>query len=387
MSLIPSWAPNIHPLVIHFPIVLLIAAAVMDLVDALFERPAWLGAAASSLYVAGAASAVAAVLTGIQAGSTVLLPGMAHPQVSDHRSWALITTLYMALAVVIRLAARRTGSPRTRTHRLLLLTVGLIGVVLVQQTAERGARLVYEHGVGVIGAPLSNAQPQGDAAGASIVRTIEPGVLTVAVTTMAPAGPYDSQQWIRSYVERFAADHGLTIRWVVVPFDQSWWFASRHEVDLVATNVASFPDRKSPGATFSAPFLYERRALRIRPQDKGRYSHIDDFVGKTVGVVQGMAAERDVRRRAKAEVIVVTTKSFAELYDQFAKDGLDAIAEAEYYALDGRVIPSHGDDVVMVDLHDLTPGQREESVFVVSDRSTGLLTAIDAFIAKTRFPL
>ena len=46
MSLIPSWAPNLHPLVIHFPLVLLITAAAIDLMDTLFERPAWLGAAA-----------------------------------------------------------------------------------------------------------------------------------------------------------------------------------------------------------------------------------------------------------------------------------------------------------------------------------------------------
>lgn len=222
---------------------------------------------------------------------------------------------------------------------------------------------------------------------AAAFRTIEPGVLTVAVTTVEPSGPYDSQLWIRRYVERFAQQHHLAIRWVVVPFDRSWLRASRHEVDLVATNVASFPDRRSPGATFSAPFLYERRALRIRPADRNRYARIDDFLGKRIGVVRGMAAERDVRRRAPAGAIVVATNSFAELYAQFAAGQLDAIAEAEYYALDGRVIPSHGDDVVLVDLHDLSPGEREESVFVVSDGSTNLLAAVDAFIARTRFPL
>jgi uncharacterized membrane protein len=31
----------------------------------------------------------------------------------------------------------------------------VIGVLILQQTAERGARLVYEHGVGVIAAPGS----------------------------------------------------------------------------------------------------------------------------------------------------------------------------------------------------------------------------------------
>ena len=167
---------------------------------------------------------------------------------------------------------------------------------------------------------------------------------------------------------------------------ESWLLASRDGVDLVATNVASFSDRKHPGATFSDPFLYERRALRIHPKDEGRYAHINDFVGKTVGVVRGMAAERDVRRRAPEDVIVRTAETFAELYAELDAGRLDAIAEAEYFSLDGRIIPSHGDDVILIDHHDLTPGQREESVFVVRDASTKLLDTINAFIARTPFP-
>ncbi len=219
------------------------------------------------------------------------------------------------------------------------------------------------------------------------IRTLEAGVLKVAVTSSAPVNPYDSQVWIRRYVERFAEEHHLTVNWVVVPFDQSWQLASRDAVDLVATNVASFPDRARPGATFSAPFLFERRALRIHPEDKGRYDHINDFVGKTVGAVRGMAAERDIRRRAPEGVTMVFTETFEELYEQFFAGRLDAIAEAEYYSLDGRIIPSHGAEVILIDLHDLVLGQREESVFVVRDKSTNLLAAVNAFIAGTSFPL
>ena len=171
-----------------------------------------------------------------------------------------------------------------------------------------------------------------------------------------------------------------------MPFNESWLLAGRNEVDLVATNVASFPDRVSSGATFSAPFLYERRALRIHPADRGRYEHINDFIGKTVGVVSGMAAERDVNRRAPDGVIVRRAQTFAQLYEEFDAGQLDAIAEAEYYALDGQVIPSHGGEVILIDHHDLTPGQREESVFVVRDKSQNLLSAVNAFITRTTFP-
>ena len=218
-------------------------------------------------------------------------------------------------------------------------------------------------------------------------QTLQPGVLTVAVTSGAPTDQYDPQLWIRLYVEQFATEHELTISWVVVPFNKSWLLASSDEVDLVATNVASFPDRAHAGATFSTPFLYERRALRIHPEDQGRYEHINDFIGKSVGVVSGMAAERDVSRRAPDGVIVRTAETFAQLYAEFDAEQLNAIAEAEYYALDGQVIPSHGGEVILIDHHDLTPGQREESVFVICDKSQNLLSAVNAFIARTRFPL
>jgi len=227
----------------------------------------------------------------------------------------------------------------------------------------------------------------GPVAEAGDIRTLVAGTITVAVTSAAPSSPYDPQSWIRRYLERFARELDLPIAWVVVPFDQSWLRASRDEVDLVATNVANFPDRAHAGATFSAPFLFERRALRIHPKDRDRFAHMDDFGGKTVGVVRGTAAERDVRRRAPDGVNVVAMGTFGELYEQFEAGHLDAVAEAEYYALDGRVIPSHGPEVVLIDLHDLTPGEREESVFVVRDKSTNLLAALNQFIASRRLPL
>ena len=80
------------------------------------------------------------------------------------------------------------------------------------------------------------------------------------------------------------------------------------------------------------------------------------------------------------------TDSFPELYEAFDAGRLDAIAEAEYYSLDGKVIPSHGDDIVLIDHHDLTPDPVKKSVFVVSDASLNLLAVLNQFIAITDFP-
>ena len=221
----------------------------------------------------------------------------------------------------------------------------------------------------------------------SPIRTLVPGVVKIAVTDTTVTGPLDPGGWMYRYAERLGHDLGLRVEWVVVPFDKSWELAGKDVVDVVATNVASFPDRVSPGGTFSAPFLYEQRALRIRAADRNRYRTLADFVGKKVGAVKGMAAERDLLRRAPAGVQVVSTTTFPELYEQFDQGDLDAVAEAEYFTVDGRVIPSHGPDIVLIDHHDLNPGRREESVFVVRDKSTNLLEAVNEFVSRTPFPL
>ena len=149
MHLIPSWAPNAHPLLIHFPIVLILLAALVDVVNVGAASDS-LGRAGVGLYVLGAVSALATFFTGRSAAATVYLPGMAHGLVSDHRLWGLATTVTFGVFAVARVAVRFLRRPRTLGHRVVLVALSLILALLVEQTAERGARLVYEQGVGVI---------------------------------------------------------------------------------------------------------------------------------------------------------------------------------------------------------------------------------------------
>jgi len=112
-----------------------------------------LKAATTTLYVTGALSLIVAYLTGLQAASTVLVPGMAYPVITAHRQWALVTMTHCIVVATLRLLVLRGANGRGRRRRIALLGIGLVSVVLIQQTAERGARLVYEYGTGIVGAP------------------------------------------------------------------------------------------------------------------------------------------------------------------------------------------------------------------------------------------
>lgn len=162
MSLLPTWAPNLHPLIIHFPIVLVLLAALVDLVQ-LLRPQSGMGRLAAGLYVLGAISAIVAFFTGRAASLAVFTPGMAHGLVAEHRRWALVTTAALVGLAVVRLAAQLAGRGQSRADRLVFATLALAAAILVQQTAERGARLVYQQGVGVAAGPDADASSVNEA--------------------------------------------------------------------------------------------------------------------------------------------------------------------------------------------------------------------------------
>lgn len=147
--LLPGWAPNVHPLVVHFPIALWIAAVVVDLVGLMRPRTAWAIASASFLYPAAAISAGVAYLTGRRAAATVLLPGMADPIVLQHWNWALVTTSAFVLITLARLYVRFKRPPTPFWMRTLVTAAALLALVALFETGTRGGRLVFEQGVGV----------------------------------------------------------------------------------------------------------------------------------------------------------------------------------------------------------------------------------------------
>jgi uncharacterized membrane protein len=115
--------------------------------DASFTRRA------AGVYELGVVFLFVTYLSGRDAAVTVFTPGMAHSTVQEHWVWAMWTTLYFVALTGARLLARRRLSQGYRGLRGAFLIAGVCGVVLLTLTSERGARLVYHYGVGVLGAP------------------------------------------------------------------------------------------------------------------------------------------------------------------------------------------------------------------------------------------
>lgn len=158
-SWLPSWAPNVHPLVVHLPIGLLVAAVAVDVLGLVLRGNAWLRGHATFLYVLGTLAAITAYFTGRAAAHTVWLPGMAHAVVKEHWDLAFRTVWFFGVLTLLRLVLLRPATgPTTRktarkgaSHPAIvagLVLAGLVGLVLLAETGDLGGRLVYQHGVG-----------------------------------------------------------------------------------------------------------------------------------------------------------------------------------------------------------------------------------------------
>ena len=150
MNLVPGWAPNLHPLVVHFPIALLLTAAGLDVAGWALRCNRSLRFVATALYVLGTLAIVAAYVTGRAAAGTVWLPGMAHAAVKEHWDWAFRAVWFFTILTAVRLVLLWRGRAEPRPALIAALALaGLLGGVLLAETGDRGGRLVYQHGVGI----------------------------------------------------------------------------------------------------------------------------------------------------------------------------------------------------------------------------------------------
>lgn len=160
--------PNLHPLVVHFPIALLIVGFLFD-VFGLLLRKDWAKRAGAALIVLGSLGALAAMLSGSAAEETVEASLSeagervleAHEALGQGTAYAWLAIA--ALRVLIATPLLKKGQSVAWGAYVLGAMAGLAMIAL---TAYRGGELVYTYGGGVQlnapGAVILNADPDGD---------------------------------------------------------------------------------------------------------------------------------------------------------------------------------------------------------------------------------
>ena len=148
MELIPEWAPNIHPLVVHFPIAIILLAVLMDLLNFFLPDKWWDPLKTTILYGVGAISAIAAYYTGTLAADSVFLPSGAQSVLNEHADWALWTVWFFGIYAVLRILLHWYQKMDQEMIRIGLFVIALPGVFFLYETGDHGAEMVFGYGAG-----------------------------------------------------------------------------------------------------------------------------------------------------------------------------------------------------------------------------------------------
>lgn len=172
---LPSW-DALHPLIVHFPIALLLFAPLFVVVGALLRTPRGRSfqAAALSLMVAGTIATFVAAATGEAAGKLADRTELSSAVLEHHESLAestraVFTGLTLAFAAILfgpRLFKIELAPTASAALTVAFLVFYSAGAVLLANTAHNGGRLVHELGITAM-VPAGGMPPGSNAPGSA----------------------------------------------------------------------------------------------------------------------------------------------------------------------------------------------------------------------------
>jgi uncharacterized membrane protein len=142
--ILPGW----HPVVVHFPLALVVSSALFLSAARILPRQshaATLATVGTWNLCVGAVAALFALATGLAAVLHLQVGEAAHQAISLHLKWAMATTLALVLLAVWRGAGNAQESRPSWIFVMLLLAATAALIV----TGYRGGQNVYRYGVGV----------------------------------------------------------------------------------------------------------------------------------------------------------------------------------------------------------------------------------------------
>lgn len=143
-----EWVPGWHPVVVHFPLALIVTAT--SCLTVAFAMPTYRHAPALATVgtwnlCIGAAAVFAALGTGLGAAMGLHIGVAAHQAVSAHVKSAFVTTMLVLLATLWR----SVGVPAQSRPSSVFMVLLWMATLSLLVTGYRGGQNVYVHGVGV----------------------------------------------------------------------------------------------------------------------------------------------------------------------------------------------------------------------------------------------
>jgi uncharacterized membrane protein len=138
---------NIHPMLVHFPIALLILGFLAEVAGLVLKRQFFTDAALL-LLVTGALGAVAAVLSGSYAAGGLEEAGSLKQAVETHEGAAELA-MWLGLVAAGFRTALFFAKKYTGSLRYVALFLFLIAVLAVARAGYYGGELVFKHAAGV----------------------------------------------------------------------------------------------------------------------------------------------------------------------------------------------------------------------------------------------
>lgn len=139
-------APHLHALVIHFPIALLMAGFLSELI-ALFSKNQFFKNASFYLLILGTLGAIVAYVSGSYAGDG-MTDGLLQKPMELHENAALVTLLLAVITALIRVAMYFFNYKKTWAKWASFLLFGVL-IGFLARTGYLGGQLVFKYGAGI----------------------------------------------------------------------------------------------------------------------------------------------------------------------------------------------------------------------------------------------
>ena len=137
--------PRLHAVLNDFPVGLLVAAVIFEILF-LFTKRDSLRIVAYWMLMAGVIGAGLAVLSGLGAEDRIAHGEAVHEIMEEHEELAYITTGIFAVVALWRLVRERVMS---RGERMAALCLALVGSGFLVSTGQHGGEMVFDHAAGM----------------------------------------------------------------------------------------------------------------------------------------------------------------------------------------------------------------------------------------------